>query len=286
MNNTLEVPKQSDDDDEPDKCRTLCEADIFNSYCVCPEDTSYVPDLAGLMHYCAWGFWVSTKDSAVAGGQPKLRAVIYPCMSAGPAAMGDEPAQTCPGTGIGRTMYQGYVNYNWSYKRTIKAIMLHYGWLGEFRLRGIRNDSLGYKVNVFDMTPDLDEMDGDDPPSSTKPDPDGQVPGQLIAHVPVPDPNLGPAVTARNYHEMIKNPINNSLPMQTFNFKMAGLDFRTIMPWMSPAAGLNSMNIGMDENGVFADISFSTRPPELPKQDVLMQKVGPRLNVNQFARSF
>tara|TARA_Y100000593_G_C4323486_1_gene345312 strand:- start:3923 stop:6844 length:2922 start_codon:yes stop_codon:yes gene_type:complete len=281
FNNLNEVPKEADDD-EPDTCETVCESDIFTAYCVCPEDTSYVPELTGLLHYGAWGFWVSTKDSAVGGANPIPAAIIYPCMSAG---RGTEYPQTTIGDGTGRNLYQGYVNYNWSFKRTVRSITNHFGTLGEFRMRGIVNDSLSYKVNVFDMTPDLDEMDNSGA-GTGKPDPSGRVGGTLTTYIPIPAISQSPAINSYQYAQMIYNPINNSWPAQTFSFKMVGLDFRTIAAWMNPQAGLNSMSIGLDENGVFADISFATRPPALPKQDLLLQKVGARINVNQFARMY
>lgn len=92
-------------------------------------------------------------------------------------------------------------------------------------------------------------------------------------------------LTLEEYHQRLYDSFKNDAvstddPSESFNFTLAGLQFnRDLKELLDPAKGLTNLGVSLDENGTSVDISFATRPPEMPKPQVYMKKIEPKLNV-------
>jgi hypothetical protein len=99
----------------------------------------------------------------------------------------------------------------------------------------------------------------------------------------------GAPITLATYYGLIAS-MNQSATFEgeTINVKIDGTEFDTLVGgavnYLSAAAGLTSFNITMDGEGLTSDLTFSNRPPKMPKRDILMQKVGPRAIQGRYAR--
>lgn len=87
--------------------------------------------------------------------------------------------------------------------------------------------------------------------------------------------------TPEQYYNTIVNLNNYNLdtPMKTVEMELAGSpnEFGTFINCISPKSGLNQMSISVTENGVRTSVSFSDRPKKLPKQEAILNKIGPRI---------
>jgi len=63
-------------------------------------------------------------------------------------------------------------------------------------------------------------------------------------------------------------------PQKTINIKIIGIKNMNNFP-LTPGQGLSSLSMYIDENGSFADVSYRSRAPELPSQELVMQRVRP-----------
>ena len=54
--------------------------------------------------------------------------------------------------------------------------------------------------------------------------------------------------------------------------------------YLNPQSGLVSWNISIDGEGMSSDLTFSSRPPKLPKRDVFLQKLN-AVSAHQLARA-
>lgn len=69
-------------------------------------------------------------------------------------------------------------------------------------------------------------------------------------------------------YESVTNPERGS------NIKVIGIKNIVNYP-LSPTQGLSSMSLYIDENGSFADLSYRSRAPKLPSQEVVLQSIRP-----------
>jgi hypothetical protein len=88
--------------------------------------------------------------------------------------------------------------------------------------------------------------------------------------------------TPSGYYNFISGLNNYSLdtPMKSIDISLAGSpsSFPTdFMKYLNPSSGLSSMRITIGENGVKTDLTFSDRPKVLPKQESILNKIGPRI---------
>ena len=64
---------------------------------------------------------------------------------------------------------------------------------------------------------------------------------------------------------------------QSISVKIIGLNFGQLMDYAySSSPIMDSFNVSIDENGLFSDFSFKTRPISLPEKEVVMQRVTPQ----------
>jgi len=87
--------------------------------------------------------------------------------------------------------------------------------------------------------------------------------------------------TVSGYHSVISglNKNESTGQRQTVDVKLIGSPdmFGDFTKAITPLSGLTSFNITLDDNGVSTDLSFSSRPPALPNQESILNKIGPRL---------
>jgi len=71
-------------------------------------------------------------------------------------------------------------------------------------------------------------------------------------------------------------PINQTVtdPEKTISIKVIGIQNINKFP-LTPNQGLSSLSMYIDENGSFADLSYRSRAPELPSQELVMQRIRP-----------
>jgi len=98
-------------------------------------------------------------------------------------------------------------------------------------------------------------------------------------------------LTLEQYHDFLYDKfkydsVGSSDVNETFNFSLAGLDFKGVdglKELLKPEKGLLNLGVSVDDGGTVADISFGTRPPVYPKAQVYMKRIEPKLNI--FGRS-
>jgi hypothetical protein len=63
-------------------------------------------------------------------------------------------------------------------------------------------------------------------------------------------------------------------PEKAINIKVIGIQNVNKFP-LTPSQGLSSLSMYIDDNGSFVDLSYRSRAPELPSQEVVMQRIRP-----------
>lgn len=169
------------------------------------------------------------------------------------------------------TPYKGYIEHNSETKWTLFGVKKVFGDIQS------TENTMSIKVISQNITNDYDDYIGN-------------VDGNGITDVLVP---LGGGSTftrmsAQQWHDNSKEKLVNSIlqPQEKLNFRVIGLDFSFINRYLDPKKGLQDIQISYDENGFYADITFSTRPKQLQNKETLYSRLGPTLiNLNSFARS-
>lgn len=86
------------------------------------------------------------------------------------------------------------------------------------------------------------------------------------------------------YYQYVKNLNNYNLetPMKTVEMTLAGPpnQFGNFVNYLNPSYGLNQISLSIADNGVKTSLSFSDRPKSLPKQEAILNKIGPRIKGN------
>lgn len=88
-------------------------------------------------------------------------------------------------------------------------------------------------------------------------------------------------VTVKQYHDLISglNRYQAINPVKNVNLSIVGTpnSFGTFTDVLNPSNGLNSMNIRTTDQGVQTELVFADRPPVLPNQEQILNKIGPRI---------
>jgi hypothetical protein len=63
-------------------------------------------------------------------------------------------------------------------------------------------------------------------------------------------------------------------PEKAISIKVIGIQNVDKFP-LTPSQGLSSLSMYIDENGSFADLSYRSRAPELPSEEIVMQRIRP-----------
>ena len=95
------------------------------------------------------------------------------------------------------------------------------------------------------------------------------------------------SVSAEKYHNWLKSHLHDKhsdKPKETFTYKLyLGSNngsfpaLAQIKAYLNPAHGLNSFSIGVDEGGMYLDLSFTNNPLKTPEIETLFRKVGPMI---------
>jgi hypothetical protein len=173
-------------------------------------------------------------------------------------------------------LYVGVFTKSRIYKKTIPPVAEIYGYMGR------PGNAAKFEVNSTNISADVGEI--------THQSSSGPISDTLI----VPSDTV--SVFSNNINlELLKGAqvhlkqnfkIDNTLPEYTLEFKMAGMNYSPIRQFLTPANGLQSMSISVDENGVNTNFSFSTRTIQLPSDDIRIDKISKSLKLNIFGRTF
>lgn len=87
--------------------------------------------------------------------------------------------------------------------------------------------------------------------------------------------------TVSGYHDFIKklNTYQLTGASKAIDISLAGTPdtFGTFRNYLSPNYGMNRMSISVTDNGVVTNLSYADRPPTPPKQEAILNKIGPRI---------
>jgi len=87
--------------------------------------------------------------------------------------------------------------------------------------------------------------------------------------------------TPQAYYNYVQNLNNYNLtsPMKEVTMTLAGppSQFGAFVSYLNPATGLQSITLSVSDNGVKTDLVFADRHKVLPKQETLLNKIGPRI---------
>ena len=87
--------------------------------------------------------------------------------------------------------------------------------------------------------------------------------------------------TPAQYYNYVKNLNQYSLltPTKEVTMSLAGppSQFGGFTGYLTPASGLQSITVGVTDKGVKTDLVFADRPKVLPKQESILNKIGPRI---------
>jgi hypothetical protein len=87
--------------------------------------------------------------------------------------------------------------------------------------------------------------------------------------------------TPEQYYGYVKNLNNYSLltPTKEVTMSLAGppSQFGGFTGYLTPASGLQSISVSVTDKGVKTDLVFADRPKVLPKQESILNKIGPRI---------
>tara|TARA_Y100001938_G_C8094438_1_gene437193 strand:- start:1151 stop:4321 length:3171 start_codon:yes stop_codon:yes gene_type:complete len=268
---------------ESNQCELYCDFDLTSFLCDCPDSESgdinvYSPDKVGLTSLGARFF-----DVNVVGG--KTGRFVLPS---------EYP-------------YRGFFRITDKMQKTEQGIKQNYGFLNNAA------GTMGYKVNVRDITSDMETLDNEQG-TANSPKVGGNVEqgsegvGQIKTHVLINkyDENLGTAgqlLEGRDYHALTDSSYTNSLANKQLSFEIVGLDFDALkidgnvlqpdgtvatekINIINPSVGLSSLGVSYGEGGLIMNFSYETRPPQPPDLDGVMQKMGTRLNYNSYLRTY
>jgi hypothetical protein len=63
------------------------------------------------------------------------------------------------------------------------------------------------------------------------------------------------------------------LPRKEISCTLAGMEFGSLLPYMTPSSGLEIVSIRMTKDGVSTEVKFANRPPQSPNQEVMMHRL-------------
>lgn len=166
-----------------------------------------------------------------------------------------------------------------------------------YGLGGYYRGVLTSNVEVENRTPEIVEIFGE--PTSSKNNRAASI--KLINNSVDPDlqPQLDPyssrflnymtvitgdsqvITTVSAYHDLVKqlNGYQMLTPTKSVELSLAGSpnNFGSFISYLNPSSGLNKINMSVSDNGVTTTMSFSDRPPHLPKQESILNKILARL---------
>lgn len=131
-----------------------------------------------------------------------------------------------------------------------------------------KNVSAGIKV--INNTVDSDLQPQLDPFSS-----------RFVSYLTVVTGDSQIVTSVEGYHNLIKQLDGYEITgaSKSIELSLAGTPdyFGGFRDYLKPIYGLNKMSISVTDNGVVTSLSYADRPPQLPKQESILNKIGPRI---------
>jgi hypothetical protein len=104
---------------------------------------------------------------------------------------------------------------------------------------------------------------------------------RFVSYLTVITGNNQVITSVSGYHDFIKNLNTYQITGATkaIDLSLAGTPdmFGTFRTYLSPSYGMNKMSVSVTDNGVVTSLSYADRPPQLPKQEAILNKIGPRI---------
>lgn len=152
--------------------------------------------------------------------------------------------------------YFGFFAQNRYYKTTLPPVKSIYG-----EPKTVSSNSLATRVVDYDITPDLDASFSETNGIS-----------ELIYT------SEGQIISAEDYYSTLANMNNMTIPPQKMvKVTTARTDYDNIGLPISIASGLTSISMTVDGEGVSTSLSYSSRPPTIPKPEAIFSKIKYRL---------
>ena len=88
-------------------------------------------------------------------------------------------------------------------------------------------------------------------------------------------------ITVDDHHNYLMGLLNISarFPRKSITVNMQGLDFGALSSFMDPAKGFEGYTASLSEEGISSTLRFTSRPSEVPKGEIFMTKIGPKVNM-------
>jgi hypothetical protein len=246
-------------EEEESECRLLCDLDVFQDICECPEGDTFKPELVGLTNvYTRW-FEISVIHREVirTGNNKSVKLIRKPHYFIFPS----------------EAPFSAYLHMDEELRYTQDGIIQHLGALTH------GGNAMSYRVNVHEVPSQLDYMEKQD--GKTRPSNEGA--GSFNPLLVFPNnqeisatPGNNNAVTLSQYHNIISNmtQVDNLAPNESLSFEMVGQNFTALFPYLDISWGLQNFNVSYDENGMRISFNYSSRPPTPISQEALIRQVN------------
>tara|TARA_Y100001937_G_scaffold18749_1_gene25896 strand:+ start:3081 stop:6089 length:3009 start_codon:yes stop_codon:yes gene_type:complete len=259
-------------EEEESECKLLCDLDVFQDICECPEGDTFKPELVGLTNvYTRW-FEISVIHR---------EKVEYTITYRGGSSTKTEVKLTRkPHYFIlpSEAPFSAYLHMDEELRYTQDGIIQHLGALTH------GGNAMSYRVNVHEVPSQLDYMEKQD--GQTRPSNEGA--GSFNPLLVFPnnqeigkDPDEPPlhnsnTITLQEYHNIISNmtQVDNLAPNESLSFEMVGQNFTALFPYLDISWGLQNFNVSYDENGMRISFNYSSRPPTPISQEALIRQVN------------
>jgi len=90
------------------------------------------------------------------------------------------------------------------------------------------------------------------------------------------EPSAGTIVGSNQKQSSLSLDVKQTQPKKKLSLKIIGATYGSLATYLNPTHGLVGYNIYINDQGIFTDLTFENRPAKKPKQEVVMQKVGPQ----------
>ena len=90
--------------------------------------------------------------------------------------------------------------------------------------------------------------------------------------------------TPQQYYNFVQNLNNYQLlnPTKNVDVVLAGApdNYGNFVQYLTPLSGLTQISMSVSDRGVTTSLTFADRPKVMPKQEAIINKIGPRIKGN------
>ena len=273
--------------EKQEECGMVCDVDLIEELCEkqCPnQETRSQPSTHGLVDQQARQFTIMVEDRPTTTDKVTKKKTTVENKNKGGT---NQKELIFPS----ESDYEGWLTFDTGFRRAVDGVSNIYGTVTN------AGETLNFQFNKVDIAGDLDDLQeaGIKKNLLIVPKTEAEIRAgvtidengkltNILEQDPVSENKL---LTARAYHNIITmTNTSNKIPSESLSVSMAGLDFTAFQKYMDPKLGWQSISISVDENGSKCDLTFGTKPKELPEQDVLLNKVSTKLRMNTFGRTY